>query len=277
MKKNLFLILLLAPAVLSAAAGPICETPATPRKDSVFIEKHRFLPTAKRIDRGIGHNKFAYKGEVMIGITASYGTLSSDNTDFMLILDKMKLSATMAQVNPFVGYFYRDNNCVGLRLGYRHIGAGMGNLEVDLGSQNDLDLSINDMDYDGNAYSFGLFHRAYTGIDRKGSFGLFAELELSGMIGRTDFSYMSGDTPKSTRSKSTKLQVSFNPGVAVYIFPNVCGTLSFGLGGFQYSKINQTDQDGNTGSRTASKMRFRLNLANINVGMTVHLWDKKKE
>ena len=61
MKKNLFLILLLAPAVLSAAAGPICETPATPRKDSVFIEKHRFLPTAKRIDRGIGHNKFAYK------------------------------------------------------------------------------------------------------------------------------------------------------------------------------------------------------------------------
>ena len=156
MKKNLFLILLLAPAVLSAAAGPICETPATPRKDSVFIEKHRFLPTAKRIDRGIGHNKFAYKGEVMLGITASYGTLSSDNTDFMLILDKMKLSATMAQVNPFVGYFYRDNNCVGLRLGYRHIGAGMGNLEVDLGSQNDLDLSINDMDYDGNAYSYQL-------------------------------------------------------------------------------------------------------------------------
>ena len=72
-------------------------------------------------------------------------------------------------------------------------------------------------------------------------------------------------------------KVALNTGVAVYIFPNVCGTLSFGLGGFQYSKINQTDQDGNTGSRTASKMRFRLNLANINVGMTVHLWDKKKE
>ncbi len=277
LKKHLFLILFLAPAVLTAAARPNEIPGQIERKDTTFIEKHRFLPTAKRIDRGIGHNKFAYKGEVMIGITASYGTLSSDNSDFMLILDKMNLSATMAQVNPFVGYFYRDNNCIGMRLGYRHMGAGMGNLEVDLGSQNDLDLAINDMNYDGNAYSFGLFHRSYTGIDRKGSFGLFAELELSGMIGRTDFSYMSGDTPKSTHSKSTKLQVSFNPGVAVYIFPNVCGTLSFGLGGFQYTKINQTDQDGNTGSRTASKMRFRLNLANINVGMTVHLWDKKKE
>lgn len=148
----------------------------------------------------------------------------------MLILDHINLDGTMAQVNPFVGYFYRDNNMVGLRLGYRHIGMGLGNLEVDLGSQNDLDISLDNMDYSGNAYSFGLFHRSYTGIDPKGSFGLFAELELSGMIGRSDFSYLVGDTPKSTHSKSFKMNISFNPGVAVYIFPNVCGTLSFRTG-----------------------------------------------
>ena len=255
--KKFLLLMLLAPAALSAAADSGADASVVVRKDSAFVEKHRFLPTAKRIDRRIDRNKFAYKGEVIMGLTASYGT--------------------MAQVNPFVGYFYRDNNMVGLRLGYRHIGMGLGNLEVDLGSQNDLDISLDNMDYSGNAYSFGLFHRSYTGIDPKGSFGLFAELELSGMIGRSDFSYLSGDTPKSTHSKSFKMNISFNPGVAVYIFPNVCGTLSFGLGGFQYSKIDQTDQDGKTGSRTASKMRFRLNLANINVGMTVHLWNKKKE
>ena len=275
--KKFLLLMLLAPAALSAAADSGADASVVVRKDSAFVEKHRFLPTAKRIDRRIDRNKFAYKGEVALGITASYGTISSDDTDMMLILDHINLDGTMAQVNPFVGYFYRDNNMVGLRLGYRHIGMGLGNLEVDLGSQNDLDISLDNMDYSGNAYSFGLFHRSYTGIDPKGSFGLFAELELSGMIGRSDFSYLSGDTPKSTHSKSFKMNISFNPGVAVYIFPNVCGTLSFGLGGFQYSKIDQTDQDGKTGSRTASKMRFRFNLANINVGMTVHLWDKKKE
>ena len=275
--KKFLLLMLLAPAALSAAADSGADASVVVRKDSAFVEKHRFLPTAKRIDRRIDRNKFAYKGEVALGITASYGTISSDDTDMMLILDHINLDGTMAQVNPFVGYFYRDNNMVGLRLGYRHIGMGLGNLEVDLGSQNDLDISLDNMDYSGNAYSFGLFHRSYTGIDPKGSFGLFAELELSGMIGRSDFSYLSGDTPKSTHSKSFKMNISFNPGVAVYIFPNVCGTLSFGLGGFQYSKIDQTDQDGKTGSRTASKMRFRLNLANINVGMTVHLCNKKNE
>ena len=40
-----------------------------------------------------------------------------------------------------------------------------------------------------------------------------------------------------------------------------------------------TDDDGGNkiGTRKASNMRFRLNVAAINFGMTVHLWDKKKK
>ena len=82
---------------------------------------------------------------------------------------------------------------------------------------------------------------------------------------------------KVTKSDNFQVKLSFNPGVAVYIFPNVCGTLSFGLGGIQYNKVNQKDENGNSvGSREASKMRFRLNLADINIGVVIHMWDKKK-
>ena len=73
-------------------------------------KEQRFLPTRKRIDREINKLKFAYKGEVMMGLTASYGTLSSDDTDIMLILDNINADGTVATVKPFVGYFYRDNN-----------------------------------------------------------------------------------------------------------------------------------------------------------------------
>ena len=104
--------------------------------------KKQFLPTRRRIDREINKLKFAYKGEVIMGLTASYGTMSSDDTDIMLILDNINADGTVATVKPFIGYFYRDNNMVGLRLGSRHIGMGLGNLEVDLGSQNDLDISL---------------------------------------------------------------------------------------------------------------------------------------
>lgn len=222
--------------------------------------------------------KFAYKGEVILGLTASYGTLTSEDTDYFLLLDNFNADGSITTVNPFIGYFYRDNRCVGVRFGYRHIGGTLGNIDLDLGDQNDFDFSIDNMDLSSDNFSFGVFHRSYVGLDRKGRFGLFAELELSVTTGSSDFKYKSGDTYKTTYSDNFQARLSFNPGMAVYIFPNVCGTLSFGLGGIQYSSVTQKDENGvKTGSRDASKMRFRLNLANINIGMTVHLWDKKKK
>ena len=101
-------------------------------------KEQRFLPTRKRIDREINKLKFAYKGEVMMGLTASYGTLSSDDTDIMLILDNINADGTVATVKPFIGYFYRDNNCIGVRFGYRHMGGTLDNTYFDAGEGNDL-------------------------------------------------------------------------------------------------------------------------------------------
>lgn len=241
-------------------------------------KRQRFLPMRRRIDRKVDNIKFAYKGEVILGLTASYGTLSSEDTDYFLLLDNFNADGSITTVNPFIGYFYRDNRCVGIRFGYRHIGGTLGNVDFDLGEQNDFDFSIDNMDLTSDNFSFGIFHRSYVGLDRRGRFGLFAELELSVTTGSSEFKYKSGESYKNTYSDMFQARLSFNPGVAVYIFPNVCGTLSFGLGGIQYAKVTQKDENGvKVGSRDASKMRFRLNLANINIGMTVHLWDKKKK
>ena len=239
--------------------------------------KSRFLPMRRRIDREIGKNKFVYKGEVAMGFTASYGTLSSDDTDFLLILEHIDADGTVATVKPFFGYAYRDNQMLGVRFGYRHISASLDNLGFDLGEQNDLSGSLGDMDLTSDNFTFSFFHRSYVGLDAKGRFGLFAELEASFSTGTSRFSSKSGDEPKTNNSNNIQAKLAFNPGVAVYIFPNVCGTLSFGLGGIQYSHVTQKNDAGEKiGSRDASKMRFRLNLADINIGMTIHLWDKKK-
>ena len=279
--KKFLLLMLLAPAALSAAADSGADASVVVRKDSAFVEKHRFLPTAKRIDRRIDRNKFAYKGEVALGITASYGTISSDDTDMMLILDHINLDGTMAQVNPFVGYFYRDNNCIGVRFGYRHMDGNLDAARYDLGESNDASGSIPKVNFNSDNYSFGIFHRSYAGLDPKGRFGLFAEFELSLSTGTSKLSYQpdtASDNMKTTFSDNTQLKLAFNPGAAVYIFPNVCATLSFGLGGIQYTSVTQKDAEGHKiGSRKASNMKFKLNIAAINVGMTIHLWDKKKK
>ena len=268
-----------APADGHAGQKPMQALKAA-EAESPIRGKNRFLPTRRRIDREINKLKFAYKGEVMMGLTASYGTMSSDDTDIMLILDGIDADGTVATVKPFIGYFYRDNNCLGVRFGYRHMDGNLDAARYDLGESNDASGSIPKVNFNSDNYSFGIFHRSYAGLDPKGRFGLFAEFELSLSTGTSKLSYQpdtASDNMKTTLSDNTQLKLAFNPGAAVYIFPNVCATLSFGLGGIQYTSVTQKDDAGNKiGTRKASNMRFRLNVAAINFGMTVHLWDKKK-
>lgn len=231
-----------------------------------------------RIDREIRSGAtFAYKGEYMLGLTASYGTLSSEDTNLMVFLDDINLNGSITSVKPFFGYFYRDNRCVGLRLGYQYLNGELDNLSLDLGEQNDISMNVGDMNLLSNSFSTALFHRSYLALDQKGQFGLFAEIEGSLQYGEGKFINGSGEDEKYTRSENLKLALGFNPGIAVYIFPSVCATVSVGLGGLRYTAINQFDEAGvKTGSRHASKMQFRINVADINFGLVVHLWNKKK-
>ena len=171
-------------AAAAGTLGALAASPAT-MPAAMPAEKHkrpqveRFLPTRRRIDREINKLKFAYKGEVMMGLTASYGTVSSDDTDLMLIFDNIDADATIATVKPFVGYCYRDNNCIGIRFGYSHMGGTLDNTYFDAGEGNDLSGQLPYVDLSSDEYSFGIFHRSYAGLDPKGRFGLFAEFELA--------------------------------------------------------------------------------------------------
>ncbi len=270
----------------SLAADAASGTPSPAADSGAFVaaaphERSRlreFLPRFHRIDREIDRGRFVYRGEVILGMTASYGTLSSEDTDFLTIIDNINLSGTITSVQPFFGYHYRDNRCVGIRLGYHYLKGDLGNVDLDLGEQNDISLNISEMALKSVSYSFALFHRSYVGIDPRGRLGLFSEVEASVTSGTSDFFNNSGETRKATYSDVLRLKLAFNPGMAIYIFPNVCATVSVGLGGLQYNSVRQHDAEGNrTGSRRASKMRFRLNIADINFGLVIHLWDKKRE
>lgn len=92
-----------------------------PTSVSPVRRKQRFLPMKRRIDREINKIKFAYAGEIALGLTVSYGTLSSDDTDYLLILDNLNLNGSIFTINPSVGYFFKDNMSAGVRFGYTNI------------------------------------------------------------------------------------------------------------------------------------------------------------
>ena len=96
----------------SCGMRSVCGLSGISARDSLRTSvpaDRRFLPTSRRIDRGINDICYAYKGEMAIGFAASYGTLTSDDTDLMLILDGIDMKGSVFTLNPSFGYFIKDN------------------------------------------------------------------------------------------------------------------------------------------------------------------------
>ena len=224
----------------SCGMRSVCGLSGISARDSLRTSvpaDRRFLPTSRRIDRGINDICYAYKGEMAIGFAASYGTLTSDDTDLMLILDGIDMKGSVFTLNPSFGYFIKDNICLGVRFGYTRTQGTLGHVSLNLGSANDISMSLSDVGFKNRMTTMGAFMRSYAGVDPKGHFGLFGELELMFRMGTSVFSYAPEGGVKSTDGSNMQVRIAFSSGVAVYIFPNVCCTLSFGLGGFQFLSL----------------------------------------
>jgi hypothetical protein len=279
--KRLFIFIVAVTFCLTTANAQqvVADTLQRGTKETVSVsrKKSHFLPTARRIDRNIDLNKFVYKGEVMLGIAASYGTLDVSDSDLMLVFDDINLGLRRAAVMPYIAYAYKDNRSVGLRFGYEFLQGDLGNVALNLGSAADLSFSIADIGIKSESYAWSLFHRNYIGLDRRGIIGAILESEVQVKTGTTSLYVGAGDDRSQSINKNFAARLNFNPGLAVYVFPEVCVTVTVGIGGLYYNNIRQFDAVGvETGRRDHSALKFKFNVADIQIGVVAHLWNKKK-
>lgn len=250
--------------------------------DAVVAEKSSvkspFLPTGKRINRNVDRNKLVYRGEVMLGLAASYGTMKASDSDLMLLVDNIDFGLNRVAVRPFIAYAYRDNRSVGIRFGYESTKGNLDNVSLNLGSANDLAFSLSGLGLDNRSYSWSIFHRNYIGFDHRGIIGAILETELLFRSGSSSFQFSGEDSVNYSKSRNFSARLNFNPGIAVYVFPQVCVTATVGIGGVYYNRISQVDLYGvETGRRDHSGLKFKFNIADIQIGIVMHLWNKKKE
>lgn len=274
MKRLFLLIAAVTLGVTTAFAQQSAELTTEVKSNS----ESRFLPTTRRVDRNIDLNKFVYKGEWMLGIAASYGTLDVSDSDLMLLFDDINLGLRRTAVLPYVAYAYRDNRAVGMRFGYEFLKADLGNAALDLGSlAEDISFEISDIGIRSEIFNYSLFHRNYIGLDRRGIVGAILEAELLVKSGNTSFYMGEGESRNYSMSKNFAAKLNLNPGLAVYVFPEVCVTVTVGIGSLYYNNIRQYNAVGiETGRRDHSALKFKLNIADIQIGVVAHLWNKKK-
>lgn len=273
------LLTIVAAFTLSVAHAEQSVAEVAASEADTTVTKTSFLPTSRRIDRQIDRNKFVFKGEVMLGLTASHGRLNVEDSDLMLLLDNIDLGLNSTTVKPFLAYAYRDNRAVGMRFGYEYLRGDLGNVALNLGSAADISFALGGVGLKSENYAWSIFHRNYIGLDRRGIIGAILESEVLVKTGSTSiFTTDAEGVPTSSTSRNFAAKINFNPGLAVYVFPEVCVTVTVGIGGLYYNNVRIMDEaDRVVGRRDRTGLQFKFNIADIQIGVVAHLWNKKKK
>lgn len=227
------------------------------------------IPTKRlgRYDRKL-YNWLIYpKGLWHIGLSANYGELSTDDSEFLSLIDDVDLGGTIYSIKPSVSYFFNNNLCAGLRLAYTKgkMDVNSFNVEID----DDISFNLNDISYLSESYSAAVYLQQYFGLSRRGRFAVYNEIELEVGTGNTHFARPFDGDIRETRTKTQRLNINYSPGVSVMVMKNAGINLSFGVFGFHMRKDRQWENGEQSGDRLTSGINFKFNIFNINFGVCV--------
>lgn len=243
------------------------------KADTLPVKKGIDLLRIKKVgryDRGIVNYRFMPKGQLLVGLDFSFWNFDSNDSKLLFgYLDKFNFDARTVSINPFLGYFFRDNQAIGMRWGYRKISGSLGNASIKI--DEDVNFSIKDLGLKEEIYSCTFFHRSYVGLDAGKRFGLFNETSLRLGYGKSVFTRGADEALKETTTNIFETQLGISPGLAVFIMQNVSMECSVGIIGLRYRQEKQTNTWGETGQRHNGGANFKINLFDINLGLIISL------
>ena len=257
-----------APAVVRNS-----ETPFIPDLDELVVVGNDTVPLVipernlGRYHRGLYNYLFIPRGKWSFGLTASYGSLITEDVEVLSLLTDIDFSGKMYSIKPFISYFFRNNQSIGLRFNYSRGIADLNNLAMDF--DEDLSFALRDVSYHTQSYSTSVFYRNYIGLNRSKRFGIFNEVDLTFGSGTSDFNRIYDGKPRNTRTITTQGSLNFSPGVCVFIQEYVSFNVSFGVFGLNFKREHQLTDMVDEGSRFTSGANFRFNIFNINFGLMV--------
>lgn len=230
---------------------------------------HMALPTKRlgRFDRKL-YNWLIYpKGLWHIGLTANYGELSTEDSEFLSLVTDVDLKGKIYSIKPSVSYFLRNNLCVGMRLAFTRGEMAINSFNVDI--DEDMSFDLHDIAYTSDSYSAAIFLQQYFGLSRRGRFAVFNEVEVAYGNGSNHFIRPFDGQMRDTRTNSQNFNINYSPGVSIMMMKNAAFNLSFGIFGFHLKNEKQWENGEESGSRFTSGINFRFNIFNINFGVAI--------
>lgn len=222
-----------------------------------------------RFDRGLFNYLFIPQDEWIIGATASYGEFDAEDVRVLSFMKDFNFKGKSMSVKPYAAYFFKSNQCAGVKLGFSRDVLTLGSLSVDF--DDDINFTLKDVEYTSDDYSAALFYRLYIGLDNNRRFAVFNETNLAFSAGYGKFLRYYNDEPRDTRTKTMEVNLNFSPGLCIFVHDYVSFNVSFGVFGLYFKNEKQTTNSVEEGKRFSSGANFKFNIFNLNMGIAVHI------
>ena len=216
--------------------------------------------------RRFKNHLIAPKGEWQCGLSVMYADFSSNNSDYMLLLQGVGANASMLRLAPQGAYTYADNHAVGARFQYTKINGMVDSATADL--LGNLSLEIGGLNAVTRSVGGSVFQRTYVGLDNYGRVGIFWDYVFGYTRSKTQF--YTGDA-SGAYSLNNKLSLNFAPGIVYFPMNNVSIQVCISMAGISYTNVGAYDNGQVEGVRHAWKARAGLSVLDLAFGLTVHL------
>lgn len=265
--------------IVMDATGHVYRIPATMDNDSQEWQDSDYASEnmqpqsgkkrhIQRIDREVMKSVFVPKGTWMFGGNVSYSEYDGDNIN-MLVLNNVDGKGYTFSASPYFGYFIKNNLAIGGRFTYNRQYINLGNLDLNLGE--DFNINLDHLYYLAHKYDGAAFLRSYMPLGRSKIFAFFAETRLGYAYSQGKNSTGTGTTYDGTYEVEHNLQLGFCPGLTAFATDFMACEVSMNVMGVNYKWTKQVSNQVETGTRHSGGANFKINLFSINIGMTIYL------
>lgn len=231
----------------------------------------------QRIDRSELKAPFIPKGMWMCGATVNYREWENENQN-LLVLKNLNMEGHVFAVSPYVGYFVAKNLAVGLRYTYSRNYFFLGDLDVNLGE--DLNINLEDLYYLEHKHEASIFMRNYMPLFGSKILGAFAEVRAtySHANGKNSTGRREGETNTldGTYETVNKIQLGVTPGLCIFVTNFAAVETSIGVLGVDYrwssfKNVHPNSTEYEYGKNHSGGANFKFNIFTVNIGMTFYL------
>ena len=216
--------------------------------------------------RRFKNHLIAPKGEWQCGLSVMYADFSSNNSDYMLLLQGLGANASMLRLSPEGAYTFADNHAVGARFQYTKLNGMVDSATADL--LGNLSLEVGGLNAVSRSVGGSVFQRTYVGLDNFGRVGIFWDYVLGYTRSKTQF--YAGEA-SDAYSLNNKLSLNFAPGIVYFPMNNVSVQVCISMAGLSYTNVKAYENGQVAGVRHAWKARAGLSIFDLAFGLTVHL------